>query len=354
MSTYAAEIQAILATVRARIEAEEGENFEIVELSDDPTPDIPTAAAPGMAEFYGYGRLLEDIREESHDGVEQQHQQEEGEEEEEEEEEEEYVNRYATNEGIARRLGIPDFGAPNTHPIPAQGLFLINARAPTPPPLDQLEPPAPRQGLFIIMPYGAHPPPLAPLSESESEPEDAAIPEHMQCAICLSRQITLAYSGCTHGACRTCVKRICATQGPQSTFPCHVCRALVVDVGPLVEREGAEGLRWAGWEINLRMVFPGSKAYIVSIHGTNFKYFFLQRQLSQLESIAASIRLPLPEQPQSQGITRNPHPSQHPTNNLEIHSYNSSRPLSSGSSLAGRGIAVLVFSALRVERMWGL
>ncbi|RPB15796.1 hypothetical protein P167DRAFT_542519 [Morchella conica CCBAS932] len=241
MSNYDAEIEAILAATRARIEAEEEEIYEIVELSDDPMPDAPnTVAVPGMAEFYGYGRRLEDI----------------GEEQQQEEEEEEYVNRYATNEDIARELGIPGFGEPHTDPLPAQGLFFIHAptvRPPrTPPPLTPfaaIDPPE-----YVPPPHrrtrAPLPPPPTPLSESESEPEDAAVPEHMQCGICLCRQITLAYSGCTHGACRTCVKRICATQGPlSSTFPCHVCRALVGEVGPLVEREGAVGLRWGGWEV---------------------------------------------------------------------------------------------------------
>ncbi|KAH0602854.1 uncharacterized protein H6S33_008504 [Morchella sextelata] len=217
MSTYAAEIEAILAAVRARIEAEEGERYEIVELSGDPMPDAPTTAAPGMAEFYGYGRRLEDIGEEQQEQQGEEEQQEgEGQQEQQQQQEEGYVNRYATNEDIARELGIPGFGGLNTIPHPRRALF---------------------------------PPPPTPLSESESEPEDTTVPEHMQCGICLCRQITLAYNGCTHGACRTCVKRICATQGPQSTFPCHVCRALVAEVGPLVEREGAEGLRWSGWDV---------------------------------------------------------------------------------------------------------
>lgn len=84
---------------------------------------------------------------------------------------------------------------------------------------------------------------LERLSLPESPPplnSTKGINEALECKICFGNEINIRFKECTHGACSACTLGIWRSKAERhnplpSWFPCHLCRAEINRLGPLIQ-----------------------------------------------------------------------------------------------------------------------
>ena len=75
----------------------------------------------------------------------------------------------------------------------------------------------------------------------ESDSEDMSIAQGLECGICMCREVSVQFRECSHALCAPCAKalwksRVSLFNSCPVSFPCHLCRAEIKEVGKLHTR----------------------------------------------------------------------------------------------------------------------